>query len=282
MVYDCFPFFNELDLLEIRLAELNPVVDRFVLVEATRTFQKQTKKLWFDENKSRFAKYLPKIEHIVVDEYPGFFRKFRVPTAWDYDNHQKDQIKKGLKKAGKGDFVLVGDLDEIPKRESVINAIQNKDIKIFEQRLYYYYLDLQCTWMDDGGHPNHTHPTKNGIGFWRGSVLVPFEKFKSFKQVRKLRDLKAGTQGVQILEDSGWHFSFMGGVEAIIKKLEAYTHPEYNTPEYKSRENILAKIKAGKSLFDKSTFNKIENYSVLPEAVKACPACYQHLFLPEY
>lgn len=281
MVFDCFPFFNELDLLEIRLEELEPVVDRFVLVEATKTFQKQQKKLWFDENKSRFAKYLPKIEHIVVKEYPSFFKKFRVPTAWDYDNHQKDQIKLGLTKAKKGDFVIVGDLDEIPKRAVVGSAVENEAIKIFEQRLYYYYLDLQCTWMDDQGHPNHSHPTKNGIGFWRGSVMLPFDKFKSFKQARKLRDTPIGTPNFEILEDSGWHFSFIGGIDAIIKKLEAYTHPEYNTPEYKSRENIMSKIKEGKSLFDSSSFKQITSFDALPEAIKRCPTCYHHLFLPE-
>lgn len=96
MVYDCFPFFNELDLLELRLRELSPVVDKFVLVEATRTFQKKEKPLVFEENKNRFSSFLDKIEHIVVGKFPGFFYKFRVPNAWDYENFQRDQISIGL------------------------------------------------------------------------------------------------------------------------------------------------------------------------------------------
>ena len=70
-VHDCFIFFNELDALELRLEELDPVVDRFVLVEARTTFTGQAKPLVFAEHRGRFAKFLPKLVHVVVDELPG-------------------------------------------------------------------------------------------------------------------------------------------------------------------------------------------------------------------
>ena len=69
-VYDCFTFFNELDLLEVRLNELDGVVDRFVLCESPYTFRGQPKPLVFQENRARFARFLPKIEHVVVDDLP--------------------------------------------------------------------------------------------------------------------------------------------------------------------------------------------------------------------
>ena len=69
MIYDCFTFFNELDILEIRLNELNQVVDKFVLVEANRTFTNQKKPLYFQENKTRYQQFLPKIINIIVDDY---------------------------------------------------------------------------------------------------------------------------------------------------------------------------------------------------------------------
>ena len=47
-VYDCFTFNNEYDVLKIRLNELSSVVDRFVVVEGTRTFSGINKKLTFD------------------------------------------------------------------------------------------------------------------------------------------------------------------------------------------------------------------------------------------
>ena len=65
MIYDCFIFFDELDLLEIRLEEIYPVVDRFVLCEAPMTFSGKPKELVFQNNKERFAPYLDKIEHII-------------------------------------------------------------------------------------------------------------------------------------------------------------------------------------------------------------------------
>ena len=66
MIYDCFPFFNELDLLEIRLNELSGVVDRFVLSEAELTHNGDRKPLYFNEHKDRFAKFADKIIHIIV------------------------------------------------------------------------------------------------------------------------------------------------------------------------------------------------------------------------
>jgi len=73
MIYDCFSFFNELDLLEIRLHELDPVVDKFVLVEASKTFQGKDKPLFYDENKERYKEFSEKIIHVVVDKFLVFF-----------------------------------------------------------------------------------------------------------------------------------------------------------------------------------------------------------------
>ena len=71
MIYDCFMFFNELDVLEIRLNELYHAVDKFILVEATKTHAGKDKTLFFNENKQKFSKFLDKIQHIIIDEYPG-------------------------------------------------------------------------------------------------------------------------------------------------------------------------------------------------------------------
>jgi len=68
MLYDCFMFFDELELLDLRLHYLDPLIDRFVLVESTRTFSLKDKPLFFDENKSMFSKFLPKIEHVIIDK----------------------------------------------------------------------------------------------------------------------------------------------------------------------------------------------------------------------
>ena len=157
MVYDCFPFFNELDLLEIRLNELDAVVDKFVLVEATRTFQKEPKPLYYEENKERFKKFEHKIIHVVVDEYPGFFAKFRIPTAWDYDNHQKNQVKKALKDCKPDDDIIISDLDEIPSAAKVTEHLNIDNPKVFEQRLSNFYVNCVAT----DCIPDNTHSSRH-------------------------------------------------------------------------------------------------------------------------
>jgi beta-1,4-mannosyl-glycoprotein beta-1,4-N-acetylglucosaminyltransferase len=96
-IYDCFTFFNELDILEIRLAEMSDVVDRFVLVEATHTFQGNAKPLYFNDNRARFAQWLHKIEHIIVD-FPDIFPPtLHKESGWEREEYQRDAIMKGLR-----------------------------------------------------------------------------------------------------------------------------------------------------------------------------------------
>src|SRR5712692_10307059 len=109
MIYDCFPFFNELDLLEIRLSELAGVVDRFVLVESTRTHTNQPKPLYYHENRTRYSQFSSKIVHIVVEDMPGG------ENAWVRENHQRNCIIRGLSGCGDDDTILVSDVDEIPR-----------------------------------------------------------------------------------------------------------------------------------------------------------------------
>ena len=176
MVYDCFPFFNELELLEIRLNELDPVVDKFILVEATRTFQKKPKPLYYQENKERFKKFEDKIIHIVVDKFPGFFYKWRIPKAWDYDNYQKDQVILGLNNCKSDDVIIISDLDEIPSARLVEKYKNYPGVKVFEQLFCNYYLNCVAV-----SSPNRDR-IKNGMAYWRGSVMLNYSDFTSLKK----------------------------------------------------------------------------------------------------
>lgn len=250
-VYDMFPFFNELELLEIRLHELDPVVDVFILAEARHTFQKKTKELVFEKNKSRFAKFLPKIRHIVVDELPGFFYKWRRPDAWVVSDYQKGQVVRGLHDAKGDDTVIFSDVDEIPKASAVRSAAGKTGVTVFEQRLYAYYLNNICTEYDTHGIECVAQYNRDGLGWWRGSVMMDFESFcklgKSIKKMRLLHD-KPEPQ-VTVARDAGWHFTSIGDVERIALKLESYEHSEANTDENKNPESMRQRIKEGKSIF---------------------------------
>jgi beta-1,4-mannosyl-glycoprotein beta-1,4-N-acetylglucosaminyltransferase len=257
MIYDCFTFFNELDLLEIRLNILDKVADRFVLVEATRTHQNKIKPLYYEENKKRFEKFHDKIIHIVVDNYPTFFSKLRMPNAWDLEKRQRDQIKKGLIQCKADDWVIVSDLDEIPDPEKIILAKEGEGITVFKQKNFYYFLN--CLSLDIAEQ------------WWCGSVMARRSDFNSPQDLRavskrmhaeNMRILKDKNfrnwkalfnpvykKNISIIDKGGWHFGFLGGVDKIIEKLEAFAHTEYNKVEYKNREAIVDAINTGKDLF---------------------------------
>lgn len=247
MVYDCFAFFNELDLLELRLHILNDVVDKFVLVEGTRTFQNKKKELIFEQNKDRFKPFLDKIIHIVVDKYPAFnFKKFRPSKPWDYDNYQKEFILKGLKDCAPDDVIIISDVDEIPVPEKVIRYKEEKGIKVFEQLWAHFFINYLCV---DSGSSNIPHEVnKNGLCVWKGTVMMPY---KSITTIKKTRQMRGGSPDeIVSVEEGGWHLSFLGGTEKIVEKLSAYAHTEYNKPEYENPELLEKALLEGKSLFD--------------------------------
>lgn len=274
MIYDCFAFFNEMDLLEIRLNTLNDVVDRFVLVEATRTFQKKEKPLFFEQNKERFKPFLHKIEHVIVDEYPGFFAKWRVPKTWDYDDHQKEQILKGLKGAKPDDVIIVSDVDEIPRPELVKEFANKPGIKVFQQKLFYYYLNCFIK-----RYPEPI-PLVDGYMPWYGTVMLNYKDIDTIKKTRLYRENRKSTDKITIIPDGGWHFSYLGGAKKVIEKIEAYAHKEHNKDEFKDPKKVEEIIRKGGSLYNQdldSTFVAID--SSFPKYIQTHQDKYAELIL---
>ena len=109
-LYDCFTFYNELDLLELRLAELYDTVDHFVIVESNQTFTNRPKPFLFEENRERYARWLDKIIHIKVEDMPGS------DNPWDNETHQRNSIMRGLADADANDIVFISDVDEVLRR----------------------------------------------------------------------------------------------------------------------------------------------------------------------
>lgn len=252
--YDCFSFFNELDLLEIRLNELDSIVDTFVLVEATRTFQNKEKPLYFENNKQRFEKFLPKIKHVVVNDYPGFFRRFRKPTAWDFERNQRDHVSWGLKDCSPDDLIILSDIDEIPRPEKVLEFKNQKGLRVFEQKMYYYFLNCLVQDYDE------PIPMVDGYKPWRGSIMLNYSDFTNFEDLRTSRNQSSTAK--TLIPDGGWHYSWLGGVEAVLKKIEAYAHSEHNTSRHKDPAEIKRLITSGQDLFGKNVKTLI---STLPE-----------------
>lgn len=195
-IFDCFKFFNELELLELRFMELNDTVDYFVLVEAGKTHTGKPKDFIFEQNRHRFAPYLEKIIHIKLADLPPYSTE----DIWKGENYQRDAIMVGLNACAKpGDKVIISDVDEIPNVEVIRANLANPAWVTFEQNLYYYYVNCRQNCL------------------WHGSIMADFGSFVSPQQLRFAA--RAGTFGVT--PRGGWHYSFMGGAERIRTKVES-------------------------------------------------------------
>ena len=134
-VYDCITFFNEEELLELRLNILNKYVDYFVICEAREDHRGNSKKLNF--NLSKFNKFKEKIIYLIVDKFENCKR------TWDRQNFQRDYLINGIKNADKDDLILFSDIDEIPNLEKLnsLSSEINSRIGIFDQKVFYYILN---------------------------------------------------------------------------------------------------------------------------------------------
>lgn len=278
MIYDCFAFFDELDLLEIRLNELNPVIDKFVIVEATKTFQKKPKPLYFKNNQSRFKKFNDKIIHIVVDEYPSFFTRFRIPTPMDYDNHQKNQVIRGLKDAQPDDIIIYSDLDEIPRAEKILQYKDVPGIKVFQQTFCSYFINCIST----HGPIGPCELNKDGKHYWRGSVMANFSEFKSTKSFRKLRDIQS--DNIIQIEDGGWHFTYLGDSKKILHKLNSFAHSKetkYHIGNLQDISVLQDIISQGKDLFGRDySYEFVKLDSQFPKYLIANKNKFSHIIKP--
>ena len=254
MTYDCFPFFNELDLLEIRLNELSGVVDRFVLAEAELTHNGDRKPLYFDKHKERFAKFADKIIHIIVKEddfsVAGSGATFQ-ERAWMRENIQRNAISRGLANAKDDDLVIVSDLDELPRSMSVTHAkeaIKDGEVLGFILNAYNFYANLRNVsdpfWGND--------PKMATVRTFRDAFAYESSPYSHFV-LRTVNEGQTATRfrfikPTERLSDAGWHFSYLGGAKAAVAKVRAFNemglYARANLDEY-----VEKRIAQGKALF---------------------------------
>lgn len=215
MIIDAFTFFDELDLLEIRLNILNNKVDKFVLVESTQTFSGNSKPLYYQNNRHRFAAWEHKIIHHVVDEYPSDkiiynYALNSINTGnkehwWVREFYQKESLLKPLVKFDDSDLVFVSDLDEIWNPKIDLSVDEGKIYRPL-QNAYHYYIN------------NRTNQDKSA---WTGTRFGTLGTLKKYGPNHFRTEFYAKSIPIQ---NGGWHFTFLGGWEEKVKK---YDHPVY-------------------------------------------------------
>ena len=228
-IYDCFMFFDEEMLLDLRLNIMDKYVDKFVITESTYMHSGKSKKLIFDKNK--FKKFKDKITYIVVDEEPSDLIQIKdsdtlnekqikmTINAKKREMYQINKTQEGIIDADNDDIIIVSDIDEIPNLEKInIKNINNKLI-FFKQKMFYYKFNLfykSLPWYGSKAckkkyflTPEWLRSLKNKkYPFWRLDTLFSKSKYKD----------------VYLATDGGWHFTNMRKPENLENKLLNFLH----------------------------------------------------------
>lgn len=252
MVYDCILFYNELDILEIRLNELNDVVDQFVIAEATKTHTNKDKPLYYNENKKRFKKFHHKIKHMVIDDSPD------VISPWIIESYQFSALEKAIKNCNPEDVILHGPVDEIPRAEKISEWKNKKGkLKTFLFKLSMFYLDM--VEVDPKGRP--------------GTVMFKYKYLAGFRDIYYTRYQRADVE----IRNGGWHLSYIGGIKKVKEKLNAFTHQEFNNQKYNTTEKLKLAIAKKKDPFGLGRRFNIVPIRELPLYVQNNPDKFQNL-----
>ena len=281
-IYDCFMYFDEEVVVDVRLNTLNEFVDYFVIVESRFTHKGESRQLNF--NHKKFEKFKDKIIYIVDEEVYSLTEKIKIDDSEDEksrkaifnaayrENGQRNLISKGLEGANKEDFIMISDVDEIPKLSGLnFNTLKEKII-LFKQDMFYYKFNLKL--------PNF---------IWTGTKACKKKNLVNPQWLRNIKDRKysffridtffSNTKytSIKIINDGGWHFSNIKTPKEIEFKLRSYLHHREFDLNPLSVEQINEIIKNKQAIYDlkvDKTVNKIGNGSILEK--------FEFNKLPEY
>lgn len=221
-IIDCFTFYNEMDMLRLRLAELSGTVDYFVLAESTLTFSGEQKRLYFDEVKSEFSSY--PIVHVIVDRNP------ETASPWDREVWQRNNLMVGVRLLSpkQDDLVLISDVDEIPDAEAIrrLSSSPPEGAVCLDQDLYYYSFDFRVRER------------------WLHAKAMRYSTLLEAGSVERARFLPC-SQTVR----GGWHLSFFGKPEFVANKIRSFSHQEFNREDIVNEGWISDCMAKGNDLF---------------------------------
>jgi beta-1,4-mannosyl-glycoprotein beta-1,4-N-acetylglucosaminyltransferase len=252
MITDAFMFFNELDLLEIRLHELSSVVDRFVLVEARETFSFRPKPLHYYDNRERFKQFWDRIDHRVIDRFP--VRN----DPWEAERTQREWVLQAFGEGDPDDIFICSDVDEIPRASAITPDIARAGPVVLGQPQYYLYLN--CLSVDDP-------PLKKALVVRRRDLVRSLTEFRTLE--------------LPAVPNGGWHFSYLGGLRGIQTKMAAYSHQELNIGHFTSQKNYERALRAGRLHYNaKYRIREVPIDNSFPEHILKHPERFRHLTAP--
>jgi beta-1,4-mannosyl-glycoprotein beta-1,4-N-acetylglucosaminyltransferase len=281
-IFDCFMYFDEDQILELRLNILDESVDYFVIVESTYNHRGEKRKLLF--NKNKFLKFNKKIIYLVYDKIPNNVellnkndnekekkRKY-IMNAVYRENAQRNHIAQGLKDAKDDDLILISDVDEIPKLDSLeVKKIKN-EIIMFKQDMFHYKYNLVLPNFKWTG----TKAVKKKIfnsPQWLRNIKVrkyPFYRIDTFFSKKKYSNIK-------IINDGGWHFSNIKTPKMIEHKFRSYLHHFEFDKSNLNENDINNLVKKKQAIYDLSVDQRDNKVGKGANLVK-----YSLKYLPSY
>ena len=229
-IIDAFIFFNELDMLNLRLHENNNLVDYFILIESNKSFTNNLKEFIFENNKHKFKQFLDKIIHIKVYDMPDG------TNNWNREFHQRNCIERGLKlvpNLKNHDIILISDADEIIRSETIIQLKKDEISKMYNLNMELYYYNLQNK--------------ANNNNCWPLVRAGPYNLIKEYKNISDIRK-----ENFDSYNNCGWHLSYFGGIEKIKNKIQNFSHQEFNTNNILNTRSINDKILNNKDILNRN------------------------------
>ena len=272
-IFDCFMYFDEETVLELRLNILDKYVDYFVIVESSFTHKGDKRDLKF--NHQKFKKFKDKLIYITYDEEPPEIRKnlinekdneaiksFKyIENAILRENGQRNEVLKGLGSAKDDDIILISDVDEIPNLERLDLSKIHEKIFLFKQDMFYYKFNLKLPNLDWTGTKGCRKKFLKSPQWLRNikDRKYPFYRLDTFFSDTKYIDIK-------IISNGGWHFSNLKTASEIEFKLKSYLHHrefDENPLSVKEIDNLIINKQAIYDLKVDKRINKIGDGSKL-------------------
>ena len=283
-IFDCFMFFDENVILDVRLNILNQFVDYFVIVESRYNHNGHEKNLNFDINK--YKNFKDKIIYIIHENVPKEIKKINnhdsdheknakyIFNAAFRENDQRNSIINGLNKAGEDDIILISDVDEIPNLKNVKFQEIKEKLIFFKQEMFYYKFNLKLpnlNWIGTKSCKKKYLKTPQ----WLRNIKdrkYPFYRLDTFFSDNKYSDIK-------FVSDGGWHFTNIKTAEQIRYKLKSYLHHREFEVKPIPLDEINRLITDKKAIYDLKldkrdqkigSGNKLEKYNIdkLPNYIR--------------
>lgn len=270
-IYDCFTFYNEFDLLELRLEELFDSVDHFIIAEANTTHSGNPKDYLLLDNWDRFKPYADKIIHIKVEDMPGVIDN----NCWHNERHQRNCLARGLVNCRGNDIVILSDVDEMV-RSSCIEFIRNDKLhNLWAFRMPFFNFRFNYMWVS----PLIYQVQGQAFTVERAAT------FRNFTQIREIYGANWANRpviyddGTEIcLQHSGWHFSSLGDTSFVANKLRNFAHNEKaHQADTLDVDNLIANNKT--NIIPDARFEAVVLDDYFPEYLVKNKERFNHLII---